>query len=181
MGTMITTLRIERKCVKTHQQLNHERVIAMKALLLGMMICMAAGAEALILIPDGPLTLQQQVFFGLICGTIGTVVGLAMWDIPSADPTGKHINPMKAMARQGAANLGLATLLATTFAYAFNALTGIPITIPVLAPISGILGIGGSAWFAKIWPYFLEQSAKRTKRHIDRTLDGILNKDDDTN
>src|ERR1700721_2905154 len=53
----------------------------------------APDADAFIFIPDGPLSLQQQFFFGLICGTIGTIVGCAMFDTPN----------MKALARQATA------------------------------------------------------------------------------
>lgn len=143
----------------------------MKGLILGMMFCMAAGAETLILIPDGPITVQQQFVFGLICGSIGTFVGLAMWEIPTANPLGRPINPLMALARQAVANLGLAALLAPTFAWLISGATGLPVTIQMLAPISGLLGIGGSAWFAKIWPWFLEQTANKAKQKIKRVLD----------
>lgn len=165
---------------KSRQAISQERIVAMKGLLLGMMFCMAAGAESFIWIPDGPITLQQQFMFGLICGTIGTVVGLAMWEIPVTTPSGKPINPLMAMARQGLANLGLAALLAPTLAAVFSKASGIPITVPVLAPISGLLGIGGSAWFAKLWPWFLEYSSKKAKERIQRVVGNMPDAADDT-
>ncbi len=167
---------------KSRQAISQERIVAMKGLLLGMMFCMAAGAETLILIPDGPITIQQQFVFGLICGSIGTFVGLAMWEIPLATPAGKPINPLMALARQAIANLGLAALLAPTLAAVFSKASGIPITVPVLAPISGLLGIGGSAWFAKLWPWFLEYSSKKAKDKIRKVVGvGVMPDDvDDT-
>lgn len=165
---------------KSRQRVYIERVVAMKSLLLGMMFCMAAGAETFILIPDGPITLQQQFMFGLICGTIGTVVGLAMWPIPLVNPVGKPVNPLQEMARQAVANLGLAAGLAPTVAWGLSGISGIPITVPFLAPIAMFLGIGGSAWFAKVWPWFLEWSSKKAKERIRQVAGDVPDDADDT-
>lgn len=137
-----------------------ERVLVMKGLLLGMLVCMAAGAETLILIPDGPLTLQQQFVFGLICGTIGTVVGVAMFDIPTA----------KALARQAVANLGLAALLAPTVARGIALVTGMEVTIVMIAPIAGLLGISGTVILAKVLPMIIDAIARRARKEIQQLL-----------
>lgn len=142
--------------VQTESHQPHQGPLTMKALLMAMMCLAAGGAHVLEFIPDGALTYQQQFFFGLIAGTVGTLVGLAMFDCPN----------VKALARQGVTNLGLATMLGPTCAAMFSKTTGIETTIVVLAPIALTLGIGGSVLFSQVWPLFVAAMAKRAKREI---------------
>ncbi|NBW16503.1 MAG: hypothetical protein EBR82_51830 [Caulobacteraceae bacterium] len=135
---------------------HHQGPLTMKAVMLAMMCLAAGGAHIMEFIPDGKLDYQQQFFFGLIAGTIGTLVGLSLFDCPT----------VKALARQGVTNLGLATVLGPTVAAMFSKTTGIETTIVVLAPISLTLGIGGSVLFAQIWPMFVAEMAKRAKKEI---------------
>lgn len=144
-----------------------EDSMTMKALLIGMLACMAAGADTMLFIPDGPLNIQQRFVFGLICGTIGTIVGCAICDIQNA----------KQLARHAIANLGLAVLggatLASVIAYCFK----LEPTLLVVAPSSGICGISGSAILDKLWPMILERLARRASKAADSVL-GLEEKDE---
>jgi hypothetical protein len=134
----------------------HEGILTMKGMLIGMMCCMAAGADTLVFIPDGPLTTQQKFIFGLILGTIGTIAGCALVDTPS----------LKSLARQAIANIGLASLLAPTIASSIFA----EVDVLKLAPFSAVLGIGGSVIFGKAWPSISEMIASRASREAAHIL-----------
>ena len=137
-----------------------EIAMTMKTLLLGMMACMVAGADSLIWIPDGPLSVQQMVMFGLICGTIGTVAGCAYWDIPNA----------KTLARHAIANLGISALggasLSSAIAWSFN----LQPTFLLVAPTAGILGIGGSYLLEQLLPMVARKLAERAEKAADTVL-----------
>lgn len=142
--------------------LAHEGILTMKGLIVGMMFCMAAGAEGFVFIPDGTLSLQQQFFFGLIAGTIGTLVGLAIYGAAN----------ITQLARQALANLGLAALFAPLVAWA---VCGKGVDVMVLAPIAGTLGIGGSVLFEQIWPMVKDSLANRVKSEAKKILGENVN------
>jgi hypothetical protein len=142
-----------------------EGVITMKGLLFGMLFCMAAGADAFVFIPDGPLSFQQMFFFGLICGTLGTLAGCAMFDTPT----------LKILARQAGANLLLAAVLAPSCAVAVSNSFGIAPTIMLIAPIACLLGVSGSPLVMKVLPSLMDMIAKKGIRRAK----SVLGVDDD--
>ena len=137
----------------------------MKGLLLGMLFCMAAGSAELAFIPDGPLSFQQMFFFGLVCGTLGTLAGAAMFDTPS----------LKALARQAGANLLLAAVLAPSCAVMASKVTGIETTIVLIAPIACLLGVSGSPLVMKFLPSLMDLLAKKGLRRVK----DVIGDDDD--
>jgi hypothetical protein len=48
--------------------------------------------------------------------------------------------------------------------------TGVDVTMAVIAPISGLLGIGGSVLFGKVWPAILSALERRAKKEIRRMV-----------
>lgn len=130
--------------------------LMMKTLLLGIMMCMAGGATTFIMIPDGPLSYQDMFMFGLITGTIGTVVGLAYFECKS----------VMMMARQATANLGLASIVGPPICYVISYWFGIEKNIMLVSPVCGLLGIGGTVLLTKIWPAFVKAIEKKAKREI---------------
>lgn len=143
-------------------ELSQEGIVAMKGLLLGMLVCMAAGAESLIFIPEGPLTLQQQFIFGLIAGSVGTVVGASLFEIET----------LKKLARHASSNLGLAALFGPLCVWALRTVCGIESTFVIVLPIFGSLGIGGSLIFGKVWPAILDMAANRARAEAQKLLGG---------
>jgi hypothetical protein len=137
-----------------------QRELTMKALFLGMMLCMATGAGSMVLIPDGPLTTQQQFIFGLIAGTIGTAVGAAYFEIDT----------LKKLARHAVSNLGLAAIFGPLSASGIHWATGIDITFAVVLPLFGTLGIGGSFIFGSLWPMALKALQKRAAKELRSVL-----------
>lgn len=147
-----------------------EGIVTMKGLLFGMMFCMAAGADTLVFIPDGPLTFQQMFFFGLICGTLGTVAGCAMFDTPT----------LKVLARQAIANLFLAAALAPSCAVGVSNATGIAPTIMLIAPIACLLGVSGSPLVMKVLPSIIDILEKRGVKRA-KSMFGVDDDESDGN
>lgn len=147
---------IERMAGQPHAQqvsTGHGGVCPMNALLLGMMSCMAVGSAQFVLIPDGPLSLQQQFFFGMIAGTVGTLVGCAVTDTPD----------MRSLSRRALLNLFLAGVCAPLTC----SLIPMPTTVAVIAPVAGLLGLGGNVPYNDIWPYLAKALGRRAKKEIE--------------
>ena len=148
--------------IEREQTVIMDGVIAMKTLLIGLLFGASFGPWVVAEVdPDAEFT--RQMTYALMGGTLGTLVFLCITT---------QISNITQMARLAFGNCFSAVLFGPAASYVVCKTTGLSMSMAVIVPTSGVLGICGSALVIASVPIVQSAWSKWVQKKSDDLTDG---------